>query len=70
MYVPDLKKNLVSVVVLEDKRYDLVFGRGKAYLKHVAIIQVKQIGVQVKNIYEIEVDACAALSSKEEHVHC
>jgi len=35
MYVYVLKKNLVSIVVLEDKGYDVVFSRGKAYLKHV-----------------------------------
>lgn len=47
----------------------MVFSRGKAYLKHVATGQVKQIGVRIKNLYKLEVDACAALSSKAEHVH-
>ena len=32
----------------------MVFSRGKAYLKHVATGQVKQIGVRVKNIYKLE----------------
>eukprot|EP00253_Pinus_taeda_P006047 PITA_06047 len=29
MYVPGLKKNLVSVAMLEDKGYDIVFSKGK-----------------------------------------
>lgn len=51
-----MKKNIVFIDVLEDKGYDVVFSRGKAYLKHVATGQVKQIGVRVKNIYKLEVD--------------
>ena len=32
MHVPGLKKNLVSVAMLEDRGYDVVFSRGIAYL--------------------------------------
>ena len=32
MHVPGLKKNLVSVTMLEDKGYDVVFSDGKAFL--------------------------------------
>ena len=32
MHVPGLKKNLVSVAMLEDKGYDVVFSEGKAFL--------------------------------------
>ena len=32
MHVPGLKKNLVSVVMLEDGGYDVVFSEGKAFL--------------------------------------
>eukprot|EP00253_Pinus_taeda_P006996 PITA_06996 len=32
MHVPGLKKNLISVVMLEDKGYDVVFNKGKAFL--------------------------------------
>lgn len=39
-----------------------------SYLKHVANGQVKQIHVEVKNIYRIDVDACVTLSSKPKHV--
>jgi len=45
LYVPGLKKNLVSVDILEDKRYDAIFSKGNAYLKHLTFEVVKQIGV-------------------------
>ena len=63
-----LKKNLVSIDVLENKGYDVVFCRGKAYLKHVATGQIKQIRVRFKNNYKLDLDACVALSRKEMHV--
>eukprot|EP00253_Pinus_taeda_P024502 PITA_24502 len=68
MYVPGLKKNLVSVAMLEDKGYDVVFNKGKAFLRHIAMGQTKRIGIRVKNLYKLEVDDCAALSTKEELV--
>lgn len=45
MYVPELKKNLVSVTMLEDKGYDVVFSEGKAFLRHIATGQTKRIGI-------------------------
>jgi hypothetical protein len=36
MHVPGLKKNLVSVAMLEDRGYDVVFSSGIAYLRHKA----------------------------------
>ena len=35
MYVPGLKKNLVSIAMLEDKVYDVVFSLGKVFLRHI-----------------------------------
>ena len=32
MHVPGLKKNLVSVAMLENRGYDVVFSSGKSYL--------------------------------------
>ena len=65
MYVPGLKKNLISVTMLEDKGYDVVFSKGKVFLRHITMRQVKQISSRVKNLYALEVqDACKALSSK------
>ena len=44
MHVPALKKNLVSVVMLEDRGYDVVFSEGKVFLRHKEIGQAKKIG--------------------------
>ena len=64
-YVPGLRKNLVSITMLEQKGYDVVFSKGKVFLRHVTTRQVKQIGSQVNNLYALEVqDACKALRSK------
>eukprot|EP00253_Pinus_taeda_P010483 PITA_10483 len=64
-YVPGLKRNLVSIVMLEDRGYDVVFSKGNIFLRHIISRQVKQIGSWVKNLYTLEVqDACKALSSK------
>ena len=43
-YVPGLKKNLVSIAILEDKGYYVVFSKGKVFLRHITMRQVKQIG--------------------------
>ena len=45
MHVPSLKKKLVSVAMLEDRGYDVVFSEGKAFLRHKTIGQTKKIGV-------------------------
>ena len=45
MHVPGLKKNLVSVAMLEDKGYDVVFSEGKAFLRHKTTGQTKRIGI-------------------------
>ena len=64
-YVPGLKRNLVSIVMLEDEGYDVVFSKGKFFLRHIITRQVKQIGSWVKNLYALEVQyACKALSSE------
>jgi len=64
-YVLGLRKNLVSIAMLEDKGYDVVFSKGKVFLRHVTTRQVKQIGLRVKKLYALEVqDACKTLRSK------
>jgi len=68
MYVPRVKKILIFIDVMEDRGYDVVFSKGKAFTRHVATGKVKLIGVRVKNIYKLEVEAFVALSSKEEKV--
>ena len=60
-YVLGLKKNLVSIAMLEDKGYDIVFSKGKAFLRHIATAQTKRIGIRVKNLYKLEVEDCVTL---------
>lgn len=62
-YVPGLKKNFVSVAMLEDKGYNVVFNKGKVFSRHISTGQTKRIRIRVKNLYKLEVDDCAALSS-------
>lgn len=47
MYVPVLKKKIVSIVVLEHHEYDVMFSKGEYFLKHVSTRQVKQNCVRV-----------------------
>lgn len=61
LYVPSLKKNLVFVSTPEDKGYDVIFSKGKPYLKHLASGAMKQIGVRVKNLYKLQVETEVAL---------
>ena len=68
MFVPGIKKNLIFVVVLEDRGYDVIFNKGKAFLRHIAIEQVKQIRVRVKNLYKLDVEDCDGLSMKAKNV--
>ena len=49
-YVPGLKKNLVSITMLEDKGYDVVFSKGKVFLRYIGIGQTERIGIRVKNL--------------------
>lgn len=50
MYVPCLKKNLVSISMFEDRGYDLIFSKGKVFVHHIAMGQVKRIRIWVKNL--------------------
>ena len=68
MHVPGLKKNLVSVAILEDRGYDVVFSEGKSFLRHKTTGQTKKIVVRIKNLYKLEVDGCVAMVRKEEEV--
>jgi len=67
-YVVGLKKNLVSVTMLEDKGYDVVFSKGKVFLRHIVTSQTKRIWIWVNNLYKVEVDDFLALSLKVELV--
>ena len=68
MHVPGLKKNLVSVAMLEEIGYDIVFNDEKYFLRHKTMGQTKRIWIRVKNLYKLEVDGCAAMMGKAEEV--
>ena len=66
--MPRLKKNLVSISILEDRGYDVTFSKGKAFLQHIIMSQVKKIWNRVKNLYNLEVEEHVSLNTKEERV--
>ena len=68
MFVLGLKKNLISIAVLEDRGYDMIFNKGKTFLRHISTRKVKKIEVCVKNLYKLDVEDCVALKTKEEKV--
>ena len=68
MHVPGLKKYLVSVVMLEDRGYDVVFSEGNDFLRQKTTIKAKKIWIQVKNLYKLDVDGCTTLMGKVEKV--
>ena len=45
LHVPGLMRNLISVAMLEDKGYDVVFSEGKAFLHSNATGETWRIGV-------------------------
>ena len=53
MHVPGLKKNLISVAMLEDKGYDVVFSEGKVFLRSKTTGETRKIGVRTKNLYQL-----------------
>ena len=57
MHVLGLKKKIVSVAMLEDRGYDVVFSEGKFSLRHKATGQAKKIRIHVNNLYILDVDA-------------
>ena len=68
MHVLGLKKNLVSVTMLEDKGYDVVFSEGKSFLRHKTTGQTKRLGIRVKNLCKLEVDGYVAMMGKAEEL--
>jgi len=66
IHVPGLMKNLVSISMLEDRGYDVIFSKGKVFLRHIAAGHIKNIGFRFQNLYKIEVQDCVSLSSKVE----
>jgi len=38
MFILALKKNLISVVVLEDRGYDVIFRKSEAFIRYIAML--------------------------------
>ena len=68
MYVSGLKNNIIFIAVLEYHGYDVIFSKRKDFLRHITTGKVMQIRVRVKNLYELDVEDCASLSTKAEKV--
>ena len=54
--------------MLEDCGYNVIFSKGENFLHHIASRQVKRIKVLVKNLYKLDVEDCATLSTQVEKV--
>lgn len=63
LYIPGLKKYLVSVATLENKGYEIIFSKGKAYIKPSISLAAKQIEVTMKNLYKLQVETTTTLGS-------
>jgi hypothetical protein len=63
LYVPGMKRNLVSVSTLEDKGYKVTFSEGKflAWHKNSHMDSARVIGVQENNLYRLIVQPVQAL---------
>eukprot|EP00253_Pinus_taeda_P035655 PITA_35655 len=66
MHVPGLMKDLVSISMLENRGYDVIFSKVKAFFQYIVMGPVKNIGIRVQNLYKIEVEDCVNLSTKVE----
>ena len=53
MFVPGLNKNLIFVVILEDRGYDVILSKGKDFLRHIDTRKEKKIGVRVRKLLEL-----------------
>eukprot|EP00253_Pinus_taeda_P013641 PITA_13641 len=53
LYVPDLKKNLVSISTMEDKGYKVTFGDGKVRVWKSNVKDVFTLGFRVDSLYQV-----------------
>jgi len=68
MFVPGLKKNVIFVAILEDHGCEVILNKGKVFLRHITMGQAKQIRVHVNSLYKLDLEDCAALSTKQDKV--
>jgi hypothetical protein len=64
IYVPDLKKNLISVAILESKGYTIAFSKGKDLMwpSNESMSSAMIIGVQEGGLYKISSQVIQALA--------
>lgn len=68
IFVPRLNNNPISIEFFKDLGYEMIFSKGKAFLRHITTRQVKQIKVRLKNLYKLDVEDYVALSNKVDKV--
>jgi hypothetical protein len=63
LYVPDLKKNLISVSTIEERGYEVLFHDGHVFLfpKGSSITSAKVIGTRHENLYKFMFQPASAL---------
>jgi hypothetical protein len=63
LYVPGMKRNLVSIYALEDKGYKVTFSEGRVLARHKDshINSVKVIGVRKSSLYRLTIRPVQAL---------
>jgi hypothetical protein len=62
-----MKKNLVSISVLEDLGYEVFFRKGKVLTKPPNSRTTMQIGIRAKTLYRLQFGAAAALNNKKDN---
>jgi hypothetical protein len=66
LYIPGLKKNLMSISMLEDLGYEVFFPKRRVLLKPPNSRTAMQIGVREKTLYKLQFGAATALNSKKD----
>jgi hypothetical protein len=66
LYVPGLKKNLVSISVLENLGYEVFFRKRRVLLKPPNSRTTVQIGVREKTLYKLQFGVATALNNKKD----
>jgi hypothetical protein len=63
LYVPEMKRNLVSISALEDKGYKITFSKGRVLAWHTNshISSSKVIGIRENSLYKLTIKPVQAL---------
>ena len=62
LYVPDLKKNLVSISAMEDKGFNVAFVDGKVRIWKKSFKEAITIGFRVDTFYQVEGSPLGAMT--------